>query len=206
MESGLQILVRDYYERKISQFGASPKGVDWNSEESQTLRFEKLTFLLDQKNCFTINDIGCGYGRLVQFLEDKSFDYSYCGWDLSEKMITKAKMNHKDNSNVEFLTGTKADKIADYTIASGIFNVRQIISDKIWLKYILKMLNNFDSFSLKGFAFNCLSSYSDEDKKKDYLYYADPIFFFDYCKRNYSKNVSLLHDYDLYEFTMIVKK
>ena len=206
MENGLQILVRDYYEQKILQFGASPKGVDWNSEESQTLRFEKLIFLLDQKNRFTINDIGCGYGRLVQFLEDESFDYIYRGWDLSEKMINKAKLIHKNNLNIEFLIGSKADKIADYTIASGIFNVRQIISDKIWLKYILKMLNNFDSFSLKGFAFNCLSSYSDEDKKKDYLYYADPIFFFDYCKRNYSKNVSLLHDYDLYEFTIIVKK
>ena len=58
MESGLQILVRDYYERKISQFGASPRGVDWNSEESQTLKFEKLSFLLDQKNRFSIHDIG----------------------------------------------------------------------------------------------------------------------------------------------------
>jgi len=38
------------------------------------------------------------------------------------------------------------------------------------------------------------------------LYYADPCFIFDYCKRNFSRNVALLHDYELYEFTIIVRK
>ena len=33
------------------------------------------------------------------------------------------------------------------------------------------------------------------------LYYADPRAFFDLCKRHYSKQVALLHDYGLYEFT-----
>lgn len=41
---------------------------------------------------------------------------------------------------------------------------------------------------------------------KDYLYYADPCFLFDHCKRNYSDRVALLHDYGLYEFTMLVTK
>ena len=38
------------------------------------------------------------------------------------------------------------------------------------------------------------------------LYYADPLDLFDYCKRNFSKNVALLHDYRLYDFTLIVRK
>ncbi|MBM3138043.1 MAG: class I SAM-dependent methyltransferase, partial [Chloroflexi bacterium] len=29
---------------------------------------------------------------------------------------------------------------------------------------------------------------------------------FDYCKVNFSKNVALLHDYKLYDFTIIVRK
>lgn len=40
---------------------------------------------------------------------------------------------------------------------------------------------------------------------QDYLYYADPYALFDVCKR-YSNNVALLHDYDLYEFTMLVRE
>jgi hypothetical protein len=38
------------------------------------------------------------------------------------------------------------------------------------------------------------------------LYYADPAQVFDYCKRRFSPNVALLHDYGLYEFTILVRK
>ena len=57
-----------------------------------------------------------------------------------------------------------------------------------------------------GFAFNCLTSYSDAHKMRDYLYYADPCALFDLCKRRYSRYVALLHDYKLYEFTILVRK
>jgi hypothetical protein len=57
-----------------------------------------------------------------------------------------------------------------------------------------------------GFAFNCLTSYSDSDKLRDHLYYANPNELFDFCKRQYSRNIALLHDYDLYEFTILVRK
>jgi hypothetical protein len=29
---------------------------------------------------------------------------------------------------------------------------------------------------------------------------------FDLCKRRYSRNVALLHDYEIYEFTILVRK
>ncbi len=32
------------------------------------------------------------------------------------------------------------------------------------------------------------------------------LFFFDYCKRNFSKNVALLRNYGLYDFTVLVRK
>jgi len=60
--------------------------------------------------------------------------------------------------------------------------------------------------SIKGFAFNMLTKYSDREYMKEYLYYADPLFIFDYCKRNFSKKVALIHDYELYEFTILVRK
>ena len=43
-------------------------------------------------------------------------------------------------------------------------------------------------------------------KMKDYLFYADPCQLFDYCKQNFSKQVALLHDYRLYEFTIICEE
>ena len=55
-------------------------------------------------------------------------------------------------------------------------------------------------------AFLLLTKYSEKEYMRDNLYYADPLFIFDYCKRNFSKQVALLHDYGLYEFTILVKK
>ena len=60
--------------------------------------------------------------------------------------------------------------------------------------------------SNKGFAFNCLSSYSDLDKQSTKLFYANPLELFDVCKKKYSDNVSLIHNYGLYEFTILVNK
>ena len=63
-----------------------------------------------------------------------------------------------------------------------------------------------NSKSKHAFSFNLLTKYSDKEFMQDYLYYADPLFYFDYCKRNYSKNVALLHDYYQYDFTILVRK
>jgi hypothetical protein len=38
------------------------------------------------------------------------------------------------------------------------------------------------------------------------LYYGDPCALFDHCKRRYARNVAVLHDYGLYEFTILVRK
>ena len=57
----------------------------------------------------------------------------------------------------------------------------------------------------RGFAFNALTRYSDADRRRPDLYYADPLELFDRCKRTYSRFVALLHDYPLYEFTIVVR-
>ena len=46
----------------------------------------------------------------------------------------------------------------------------------------------------------------DPERMVSRLHYADPLELFDYCKRNFSAAVALLHDYGLYEFTIIVRK
>ena len=121
-------------------------------------------------------------------------------------MISKAVNRYCNLENVRFLVSSKSDRIADYCVASGIFNVRLGQTDNDWLAYIIDTLDSLNQTSHLGFAFNCLTTYSDKDKQRDYLYYADPCLLFDLCKRNYSKQVALLHDYELYEFTLLVRK
>lgn len=196
-----------YYSEKIEKFGSTSRGVDWNSEESQRLRFEQLSNLLkNDKGEFGICDYGCGYGLYSEYLRECGFECKYEGLDISEKMIQAAREKYGQKENVNFFNTAQLEKNYDYIVASGIFNVRQEVSDNDWKEYMLEVIHQFDKCSRKGFAFNSLTKYSDLEYMKDYLYYADPLFFFDYCKNNFSRNVALLHDYELYEFTILVRK
>ncbi len=67
-------------------------------------------------------------------------------------------------------------------------------------------LHKMNRLSARGFSVNFLTKYSDADHMRPHLYYADPCYLFDYCKRNFSRNVALLHDYEVYDFTLIVRK
>jgi hypothetical protein len=101
----------------------------------------------------------------------------------------------------------ESDKIlfnADYSICSGIFNAKLDTEMAEWEEFILGTLSNMNAKSSKGFAFNCLTT--DVDYKEDHLYYGDPLFFFDFCKRNFSRYVTLIYDYELYEWTILVRK
>ena len=203
--------ISNYYTQKIQQYGTHPQGVDWKDERSQLIRFNQLLKVISKFGTenFTLNDLGCGYGKLYDYILEKKLELKvYNGYDLSDVMIKSAKNRSIDNSQCQFFQINKTANLkeADYTVASGIFNVKMGHTDQEWLDYILETISIMAIKSKHGFAFNILSSYSDEEFRQKKLYYADPSFFFNHCKINFSRNVSLLHDYDLYEFTIIVKK
>lgn len=199
--------VAGYYTDKLTQHGVTPRGVDWNGEESQTLRFKQLCKIIDAKRIpFSLNDLGCGYGALYDFLTQDYSTFSYCGVDVSEGMVRAAEERYQGRSGARFVHSSKPDQVADYGVASGIFNVRLGKTDTEWQAYLESTLDLLHETSRVGFAFNCLTSYSDADKMHDYLYYADPRLLFDLCKRRYSRNIALLHDYGLYEFVILVRK
>ena len=199
--------VSDYYTKKIIENGVSANGVDWNGKESQYLRFEQLSKVLEWhlNSKISLIDFGCGYGEFINFLRTKNAEFAYFGLDISEKMLEEARKQH-NQTNLQFFRKIEDCGERDFLIASGVFNVRDKFSDADWKEYIEQNLQVFNQFAKKGFAFNMLTSYSDKPFMKDYLYYANPLYFFDYCKKHFSKNVALLHDYDLYEFTLLVRK
>lgn len=198
--------VAEYYSGKLGEYGVTPRGVDWNGEESQRLRFTQLAKIIQHQADYSVNDLGCGYGALFDYLNNNQSYFSYIGCDVSADMILAAQDRLRSKDNAHFFVGSVPPQVADYGIASGIFNVRLGYSDDEWHQYLVATLDTLDRTSRTGFAFNCLTSWSDTDRKRDSLYYANPVALFDLCKRRYSRNVALLHDYGLYEFTMLVRK
>jgi SAM-dependent methyltransferase len=199
--------IENYYTLKLSHFGETPYGVDWNSEFGQKLRFEQLLKLCNPSTReFSLNDLGCGYGALLDYLRSRQIKVRYTGIDISAEMISAARRRNTSVDRARFIRSSKPDSPADYAVASGIFNVRLARSDEEWFKHIESTLDSLNQMCHLGFSFNCLSIYSDIRLQQKYLFYADPCLLFDLCKRRYSRSVTLLHDYDLYEFTILVRK
>jgi SAM-dependent methyltransferase len=213
-EAGFESILSDvarYYGSRLSEHGATARGVDWNGTDSQYLRFEQLAKVLPAaastgELTFSVKDVGCGYGAMFDYLSERFPGLDYLGTDISPEMIAVAKDRYQDRSNAKFTADVTADHVTDFSVASGIFNVRLNHGVDEWQAYVEATLEMMARSSRLGFSFNSLTAYSDKDRMRGDLHYADPCALFDLCKRRYSRHVALLHDYGLYEFTIIVRK
>lgn len=194
-----------YYTACLREHGPGPRGVDWNSADSQVLRFRQLLRIAEGAPHVDINDYGCGYGALVDELTADGRPFTYFGYDAAPDMVEALKRRHEGRPNVA-ASADRADlQPRAYTVASGLFNVKQDTPADVWWTYILRTLDDIAAVSRAGFAFNVLTAYADADRMRPDLYYADPARVFDHCMRRYSRRVAILHDTPLYEFTVLVR-
>jgi hypothetical protein len=198
--------LKDYFQDKLDRFGLTPRGVDWNSTSAQEIRFEQLTRIIRPGRPYSLLDYGSGFGALYDYLRRRGDELTYLGFDFVSDMVSQGAALHAGEPNCVFSSDESSLSPQDFVIASGIFNIRLQTEDETWTQYVLSVLHVLHTLSRYGFSFNLLTKYSDREYMKPHLYYGDPCFYFDYCKRNFSLNVALLHDYDLYDFTILVRK
>lgn len=198
--------VEKYFTEKLNEHGATPRGVDWNSAEAQQVRFFQLTRLIDASVNYSLLDFGCGYGAMYDYLRQAGHRLHYVGYDIAAPMIVRGRELHPNDPDCWFTNELAEVPQVDYAVASGTFNMKLDADPDAWTKIVLQALDQMNAHATKGIAFGMLTKYSDADKMRPDLYYADPCFYFDYCKRNFSLNVALLHDYNLYDFTILVRK
>lgn len=199
--------VEGLYSSNVTNLGVGPKAVGWNTAEAQDLRFAKLSTIVQGDDNYTVNDYGCGYGaHLLYLTETMGHKVSaYNGYDISTDMLDAAKNNLSSyEGDLNLIESSDITKPADYTFISGTFNVRFEADNDIWENLIREKLAQAFAMSNKAMSFNLMTSYVDWEES--HLYYGDPCVWFDYCKKNLSKNVSLLHDYPLWEWTITVTK
>jgi len=200
--------VVEYYTNRMHTYGATAVGVGWKDEHAQMVRFQQLVKVIGNPEGFTINDVGCGIAALYNYLLTQSYKpATYYGYDVLDSMLEEA-ARRLPVPEVKLTKINDAREIAtaDYSMASGIFNLKYGFSDDEMRSHVISTITEMNTHSRLGFGFNLLTGYSDKEYMQPHLYYADPLFFFDYCKRNFSRNVALLHDYDQYDFTILVRK
>ena len=198
---------KNYFEERLTTHGATARGVDWNSETAQEIRFSQLIKVIDPAQPFSLLDYGSGYGALAGYLLKLNAPMeAYMGYDVLESMVEKGREVFAAQPQCKFSAKIEEITPVDYSIASGIFNLKLETPFEQWTEYVVSELHKMDALSRKGFSANFLTKYSDAAYMRPHLYYADPCYLFDYCKRNFSRNVALLHDYEVYDFTIIVRK
>ena len=120
-------------------------------------------------------------------------------------MIAAARDRLGGDARCQLVGASDGPGVADYAVASGVFNVRQEADEQTWWAYVREILADMARHSRRGFAFNVLTSYSDEPLKRPHLFYAHPATVLEHCQSTYSRWATLLHDYGLYEFSVLVR-
>jgi SAM-dependent methyltransferase len=205
MEADIQKKIQNYYDEKLKLHGATAQGVDWKNFDSQETRFSLLAEVFKSDTNYEVNDLGCGYGAFFQYLQQTEAPFhKYYGYDISAEMIREAKQQFGEHDKCDFIVGGVPEK-HQFTISSGIMNVRLDVPEAKWEEVIQQLLETMFKSSSVGFSFNMLKQPTDEIYRRDYLYYADPVFYQDMCERNYGKDVQILSHPSLFEFTVLVR-
>ncbi len=152
----------NFYLKAYKKYGLSAQGVNWNSKESQEIRFEIITEILgkDIKKS-EIVDAGCGFGELYAYWVNRGiYPKRYVGVDCVENSIVVAKERF---ANLSFTCrDILRDELplADWYVASGSLNILSSFDTWLFLETILKN-------SKKGIVFNILQGYA---KSKNFNY------------------------------------
>lgn len=200
--------VEQYYTQKLITHGATPLGVDWSCVPTQEMRFVQLLKLCNFSSPLTLNDVGCGYGALLAFLAKryrvKTIDY--LGMDLSPAMVTQARLLWSKRAHIAFAVGSKCPRVADYSVASGIFNVKLNQADELWEQFIIQTLADMSTSSRHGFAVNFLAPLPPAISGIPELYRAPADIWAAHCERTFRAKVEVIADYGMREYTLLIRK
>lgn len=206
-QESLLAAVGIYYSEKIQQYGATPLGVDWSCVPTQEMRFVQLLKLCDFSSDFSLNDIGCGYGALLHYLTKRRRHrrIDYLGTDLSQEMIAAAAKRWSGHRSVDFFVGHETPRTADYSVASGAFNVKLHGSDVAWELLVGDTLECMHGTSRRGFAVNFLHPPMRSESRIPELYYAEPERWTSHCERHFGVDVEVVSGYGLKEYTLLMR-
>lgn len=207
----------DYFEGLLDQHGENHLALDWNSPNSQKLRYQVIKELLvygHKSANISVLDVGCGFGDLYGFLKAEGLlkrqRIKYRGVDIAPKIINVAKKKYADaNFLVQDVLADRSIKKVDYVFCSGIFNIRTM--DRVdHFEFVKNMLLRMYDLVNYGVAVNFLSEgalpLSDpEDLNSGRYFYFQPEEIVKFCRFFASRQI-LRHDYHPGDFTVYLLK
>jgi len=202
--------VEAYYSARVAKHGATPRGVDWSCWATQNLRFVQLLKLCDFSEPFALNDIGCGYGALADYLAMRhaAAAIDYLGIDLSEAMIHRARCRFPDPDR-RFVVAASCPRVADYSVASGVMNVNLGHPREPWEQFVATILRDMRRCSRRGFSVNFKAAagaaMGAADDPAEGLYRTTPQRWIEFCDAELGCSVETIDGYGMREFTLLIR-
>jgi len=167
----------------------------------------QLLKLCDFTSAFSLNDLGCGYGALIAYLDRRHprCPIDYLGIDVSAAMVRRARRLWRGRTMVAFTRGYATSRTADYAVASGIFNVAQNQSISQWERFVKASLDHLYQTSRRGFAVNFMKKPAGTSGRQG-LYYGDAALWARYCAGRFGAATEVYEDYGMREFTLLVRR
>jgi len=189
----------DLYEGRWKVHGPGVKTLGWTGPEDQHLRFDVLATIGDLRGK-KICDVGCGFGDLLPFLENRFTRIEYTGIDLVASLVEEARRRHAGKRFLCLdILEDPFDERFDYFLLSGALSFR--ITDN--MAHTQAMMRRMFDLCDEGVGVNFLSSYVNFEREHNYHHRPEELFSFSKTLTNW---VSLRHDYPLWEFTIFLYK
>ncbi|MDB5872478.1 MAG: putative S-adenosyl-L-methionine (SAM)-dependent methyltransferase [Ramlibacter sp.] len=204
--SGTLSTVARYYSRTVRAHGATARGVDWPCALTQDLRFVQLLRIAGRRRRFSLNDLGCGYGALLALLRTRyKMPIDYAGVDIAAPMIAHARTLWATDPLAQFGVSSALPRQADFSVASGVFNVQLGHGAKAWTEFIRSVLHELRAASKSGFAVNFVLPPERGVEPLEGLYRTRPAPWVEYCSKSFGAQVEVIEKYGLREFTLLAR-
>jgi len=195
------------YNKRFIEFGINPKTLGWSDSETQLIRFDTLTKYLDLNNK-SILDIGCGFGDLLHYLDNRIKILSYTGIDINKLFIDICNDRY-DDKRFNFKTANILTDIldlkADISVAFGLLNYK--IDDN--LEYVEKFIERAWDLTNENLILDFLSSMINPNYPiESNVFYYNICDILDICFQ-FTNNLIMIHNYEPIpqkEFMVILNK
>jgi SAM-dependent methyltransferase len=208
---------RQYYEGLLSQYGENCRALDWNSVDSQKLRYKifKEMFVYGKKSCgISVLDVGCGFGDFYGFLKAEGMlgrqRINYTGYDISPKLLEVAGKKYPEaRFEVRDVLEDRCVPGFDYVFCSGVFNIRTT-EEHDHLEFVKEMIFRMYDLAGCGLSVNFLSEGAlplgaAEEQNSGRYYYFKPEEILRFCRFVCSR-FFVRHDYHPGDFTVYLLK
>jgi SAM-dependent methyltransferase len=196
-----------HYTDCFARHGATAKGVDWPKDGDVATRYGvMLGVAAGHALPFSLLDLGCGYGALLDWMGERRADIEYRGIDLSAPMIDEAKKRHPGGvfEVRDILTAPLADNSVDFVVMNGVMTEKLTLSQSDMEAFAKQLIKSAFASAKYGIAFNVMSAQVDWKREDLFHWGFDELAAF--LNAEVSRHYSFRADYGLYEYTAYVYK